>query len=78
MARHRSFRFEFKRQVVLDFLEGRAELRGLVREHNLSQHLIGCGSRSTRQVNSTMKWRTPAASRSMRPRSPSSSAKSAS
>jgi hypothetical protein len=29
MARHRSFSFEFKRQVVLDFLEGRAELRGL-------------------------------------------------
>jgi transposase-like protein len=40
MARHRSFSFEFKRQVVLDFLEGRAELRGLAREHNLSRHLI--------------------------------------
>lgn len=40
MARHRSFSFEFKRQVVLDFLEGRGELRGLAREHNLSRHLI--------------------------------------
>jgi transposase-like protein len=40
MARHRSFSFEFKRQVVLDFLEGRAELRGLARQHNLSRHLI--------------------------------------
>ncbi|GEM_PF-5594945 len=26
--------------MVLDFLEGRAELRGLAREHNLSRHLI--------------------------------------
>ncbi len=40
MARHRSFSFEFKRQVVLDFLEGRAELRGLARQHSLSRHLI--------------------------------------
>jgi transposase len=40
MARHRSFSFEFKRQVVLDFLEGRVELRGLARQHNLSRHLI--------------------------------------
>jgi transposase-like protein len=40
MARLRSFSFEFKRQVVLDFLEGRAELRGLARQHNLSRHVI--------------------------------------
>ena len=40
MARHRSFSFEFKRQVVLDFLKGRAELRGLARQHSLSRHLI--------------------------------------
>ncbi len=40
MARHRSFSFEFKRQVVLDFLEGRAELRGLARQHNRSRHLL--------------------------------------
>src|ERR1700685_353966 len=40
MAKHRSFSFEFKRQVVLDFLEGRAELRVLARQHNLSRHLI--------------------------------------
>jgi transposase len=40
MARHRSFSFEFKRQVVLDFLEGRAEMRGLARQHSLSRNLI--------------------------------------
>jgi transposase len=40
MARYRRFSFEFKRQVVLDFLEGRAELRGLARQHSLSRHLI--------------------------------------
>ena len=40
MARHRSFSFEFKRQVVLDFMEGRAELRGLARQHSLARHLI--------------------------------------
>ena len=40
MARHRSFSFEFKRQVVLDFLEGRTELRGLARQHSLSRHLL--------------------------------------
>ena len=40
MARHRSFSVEFKRQVVLDFMEGRAELRGLARQHSLSRHLI--------------------------------------
>jgi transposase len=40
MAKYRSFSFEFKRQVVLDFLEGRVELRGLARQHNLSRHLI--------------------------------------
>jgi transposase-like protein len=40
MARHQSFSFEFKRQLVLDLLEGRAELRGLARSYNLSRHLI--------------------------------------
>ena len=40
MPRYRRFSFEFKRQVVLDFLEGRAELRGLARQHSLSRHLI--------------------------------------
>src|ERR1700746_2888449 len=41
MARHRSFSFEFKRQVVLDFLEGRTGMRELARQHSLSRHLIG-------------------------------------
>jgi len=40
MARHRSFSFEFKRQVVLDFLEGRAEPRRLARQHSLSRRLL--------------------------------------
>lgn len=40
MARRRRFSFEFKRQVVLDFLEGRAELRGLARQRRLSRHLL--------------------------------------
>ena len=33
MARHRSFSFEFKRQVVLDFLEDREGMRELARKH---------------------------------------------
>jgi transposase len=40
MARHRSFSFEFKRQVVTDFLEGRAGMHELARRHNLSRNLI--------------------------------------
>jgi hypothetical protein len=37
MARHRSFSFEFKRQVVLDFLGGREGMRELARKHSLSR-----------------------------------------
>jgi transposase len=40
MARHRSFSFEFKRQVVLDFLEGREGMRELARKYSLSRNLI--------------------------------------
>jgi transposase len=40
MARHRSFSFEFKRQVVLDFLEGREGMRELARKHSLSRNLL--------------------------------------
>jgi transposase len=40
MARHRSFSFEFKRQVVLDFLEGPEGMRELARKHSLSRNLI--------------------------------------
>jgi transposase len=40
MARHRSFSFEFRPQVVLDFLEGREWMRELARRHSLSQNLI--------------------------------------
>jgi transposase-like protein len=40
MARHRRFSLEFKRQVVLDFLEQRLGLRELARKHNLSRNLL--------------------------------------
>jgi transposase-like protein len=40
MARHRTFSFEFKRQVVTEFLEGRAGMHELARRHNLSRNLI--------------------------------------
>ncbi len=40
MARHRRFSLEFKRQVVLDFLEKRMGLRELARKHNLSRNLL--------------------------------------
>jgi len=40
MARHRSFSFEFKRQVAQDFLEGRAAIHELARRYNLSRNLI--------------------------------------
>jgi transposase-like protein len=40
MARHRSFSFEFKRQVAQDFLEGRAGIHELARRYNLSRNLI--------------------------------------
>src|SRR6516162_8077832 len=40
MARHRRFSFDFKRQLVLDFVEGREVLRELERKHNVSRSLI--------------------------------------
>ena len=40
MARHRRLSFEFKRQVVLDFLEGREGMRELARKHSLSRNLL--------------------------------------
>jgi transposase-like protein len=40
MARHRRFSLEFKRQVVLDFLEKRLGLRELSRKHKLSRNLL--------------------------------------
>src|SRR5580704_4834580 len=40
MARHRRFSLEFKRQVVLDFLEKRMGLRELARKDSLSRNLI--------------------------------------
>ncbi len=40
MARHRSFSFEFKRQVAEDFLEGRAGMHELGRRYSLSRNLI--------------------------------------
>ena len=40
MARHRRFNLEFKRQVVLDFLEKRMGLREVARKHNLSRNLL--------------------------------------
>ena len=40
MARHRRFSFEFKRQVVLDFLEQRVGVRELAHKHNLSRKLL--------------------------------------
>jgi len=40
MARQRRFNLEFKRQVVLDFLEKRMGLRELARKHNLSRNLL--------------------------------------
>jgi transposase len=40
MARHRRFSFEFKRQVVLDFLEERLGLREMARKHSISRSLI--------------------------------------
>jgi transposase len=40
MARHRRFRFGFKRQVVLDVLEERVGLREIAHKHSVSRHLI--------------------------------------
>jgi transposase-like protein len=40
MARHRRFSFDFKRQLVLDFLEGREGLREIARKHSVSRSLI--------------------------------------
>jgi hypothetical protein len=77
MAKQRSFSFEFKRQVVLDFLEAVrscGDWRAGTAFHDISS---GSEFRSTRRAGSTMKWLTPHASWSMRLRSPSSSARSA-
>lgn len=40
MARHRSFSFEFKRQLVTDILERRVGMREMARQHSLSRNLI--------------------------------------
>jgi transposase len=40
MTRHRRFTLEFKRLVVLDFLEKRQGLRKLARKHNLTRNLL--------------------------------------
>jgi transposase len=40
MPWHRSFSFEFKRQIVPDFLEDREGMRKLARRHSLSRNLI--------------------------------------
>jgi transposase len=40
MARHRSFSFEFKRQLVSDILEGRVGMREMARQHSLWRNLI--------------------------------------
>ena len=40
MARHRSFSSEFKRQLVKEFLDGRAGLHELARRYSLSRNLI--------------------------------------
>ena len=40
MAIHRSFSFEFKRQVVSDILEGRVAMREIARQHSLARNLI--------------------------------------
>jgi transposase len=40
MARHRRFSFEFKRRLVLDFLEGREGLRELARKYSISRSLL--------------------------------------
>ncbi len=68
MAQHRRFGFEFKRPLVLDFLEGPKNMRELGRKHSLSRVLSTCGSRSTRRCNSLMNS-TLCASPSMRARS---------
>ena len=40
MARHRSFSFEFKRQVALDILERGVAMREIARQHSLARNLI--------------------------------------
>jgi transposase-like protein len=51
MARQRRLSFEFKRNVVLDFLERRQGTRELARKHSLSRKLIRVGSKSTKRAN---------------------------
>ena|SRR5689334_20019127 len=40
MARYRSHSLQFKRQIALEFLEGRAGMHELARRHRLSRNLI--------------------------------------
>jgi transposase len=40
MARHRNFGSKFKRQIAKEFLDGRAGLHELARQHSLSSNLI--------------------------------------
>jgi transposase len=40
MARYRSHSLQFKRQMALEFLEGRAGMHELARRHKLSRNLI--------------------------------------
>jgi transposase-like protein len=77
MARHRRFSFDFKRQLVLDFLEGREGLRELARKHNVSRSLIRqwIQKYETGQLTDEL---DPIASPSMRARSRNWSARSAS
>lgn len=53
MARHRSFSFEFKRQVAEDFLEGRAGMHELARRYSLSRNLIRQTHGRYRQIERT-------------------------
>jgi transposase-like protein len=48
MARQRRLSFEFKRNVVLDFLERRQGTRELARKHSLSRKLIRLWGRKVR------------------------------
>jgi len=70
MVRHRRFSFDFKRQLILDFLEGREGLRELVRKHSVSRSLIRqwIQKYETGQLTDDS---TPYASLSMRAKSPS-------
>ena len=78
MARHRSFSFEFKRQVVLDFLEGREGMRELARKHSLSRNLLRLWVAGSTRLGELTDEVVDAvlASRSTRARSPSWNARS--